>query len=84
MRYHMLEALCVADPVTLEPVAKDGRTMGEILMRGNNVMKGYLKRRGNGKSPGGRLVPHGRLGGMACRWLYRDQRPLERYHHLRR
>lgn len=43
VRYHMLEALCVADPVTLEPVAKDGQTVGEILMRGNNVMKGYLK-----------------------------------------
>lgn len=43
VRYHMLEALCVADPLTLEPVPKDGQTMGEILMRGNNVMKGYLK-----------------------------------------
>ncbi|MCL7931296.1 acyl-CoA synthetase [Halomonas llamarensis] len=43
VRYHMLEALCVADPNTLEPVPKDGDTIGEILMRGNNVMKGYLK-----------------------------------------
>ncbi|HDZ47287.1 hypothetical protein LCGC14_0027170 [marine sediment metagenome] len=43
VRYHMLEALCVADPLTLEPVPKDGQTIGEILMRGNNVMKGYLK-----------------------------------------
>ncbi|GHE20201.1 acyl-CoA synthetase [Halomonas urumqiensis] len=43
VRYHMLEALCVADPVTHEPVPKDGETIGEILMRGNNVMKGYLK-----------------------------------------
>lgn len=43
VRYHMLEALCVADPVSMEPVAKDGQTIGEILMRGNNVMKGYLK-----------------------------------------
>ncbi|MGM0521392.1 MAG: acyl-CoA synthetase [Pseudomonadota bacterium] len=43
VRYHMLEALCVADPNTLEPVPKDGKTIGEILMRGNNVMKGYLK-----------------------------------------
>jgi len=43
VRGHMLEALCVADPVTLEPVPKDGETIGEILMRGNNMMKGYLK-----------------------------------------
>jgi fatty-acyl-CoA synthase len=43
VRYLMLEALMVADPLTLEPVAKDGETIGEILMRGNNVMRGYLK-----------------------------------------
>ena len=33
----------VADAETLEPVAADGETMGEVLMRGNIVMKGYLK-----------------------------------------
>lgn len=33
----------VADPTTLEPVPQDGRTIGEIFMRGNVVMKGYLK-----------------------------------------
>ena len=38
-----LAGLMVADPVTLEPVPSDGETMGEIFMRGNNVMKGYLK-----------------------------------------
>ncbi|RUR34187.1 acyl-CoA synthetase [Vreelandella nanhaiensis] len=43
VRYHMLEALCVADPLTLIPVPKDGGTIGEVLMRGNTVMKGYLK-----------------------------------------
>ncbi|MBR9880590.1 MAG: acyl-CoA synthetase [Gammaproteobacteria bacterium] len=43
VRGHMLEALCVADPVTLEPLPKDGESIGEIMMRGNNVMKGYLK-----------------------------------------
>ena len=43
VRYLMLEGLMVADPQTLEPVPRDGQTMGEILMRGNNVMKGYLK-----------------------------------------
>lgn len=39
----MLEGLMVANPETLEPVAKDGQTVGEIVMRGNLVMKGYLK-----------------------------------------
>ncbi len=33
----------VADPETLEPVPKDGATMGEVFLRGNIVMKGYLK-----------------------------------------
>jgi len=36
----------VADPDTLEPMPKDGVSMGEIFMRGNNVMKGYLKNPG--------------------------------------
>ena len=40
---HMLEGLMVADPETLEPVPADGKTLGEVFMRGNNVMKGYLK-----------------------------------------
>lgn len=43
VRYHMLEGLTVANPETLEPVCADGQTMGEVLMRGNNVMMGYLK-----------------------------------------
>jgi fatty-acyl-CoA synthase len=41
--YPVLEDLTVADPATLVPVAPDGATMGEVLMRGNIVMKGYLK-----------------------------------------
>jgi fatty-acyl-CoA synthase len=43
VRYPMLEQLIVADPETLEPVPKDGETIGEIMFRGNIVMKGYLK-----------------------------------------
>jgi len=39
----VLEGLMVADPETLQPVPRDGATIGEIFMRGNNVMKGYLK-----------------------------------------
>ncbi|KJK05864.1 MULTISPECIES: acyl-CoA synthetase [Pseudomonas] len=43
VRYPTLEGLMVADPQTLEPVQRDGNTLGEIFMRGNTVMKGYLK-----------------------------------------
>jgi len=41
--YPTLEALMVADPATMEPVARDGATLGEVMLRGNTVMKGYLK-----------------------------------------
>ncbi len=41
--YPLQEGIMVADPETLEPVPKDGETMGEIMYRGNAVMKGYLK-----------------------------------------
>jgi fatty-acyl-CoA synthase len=43
VRYPTLDGLMVADPQTLEPVPRDGNTLGEIFMRGNTVMKGYLK-----------------------------------------
>jgi fatty-acyl-CoA synthase len=41
--YVTLEDMMVADPDTMQPVPQDGRTMGEIMLRGNTVMKGYLK-----------------------------------------
>ena len=43
VRAAALEGLMVADAQTLEPVPRDGRTPGELLIRGNTVMKGYLK-----------------------------------------
>ncbi len=43
VNYLPLEDLMVADPETLLPVPQDGKTMGEVFMRGNIVMKGYLK-----------------------------------------
>ena len=43
VRYAALEALAVLDPVTMAPVPADGATLGEVMMRGNIVMKGYLK-----------------------------------------
>jgi len=42
MPYATLDGLMVADPKALEPVPADGKTMGEVFMRGNTVMKGYL------------------------------------------
>ena len=39
----VLDQLNVIDPKTMEPVPADGETMGEVMFRGNNVMKGYLK-----------------------------------------
>ena len=41
--YPTLEDVMVADPETMKPVARDGKTMGEVILRGNTVMKGYLK-----------------------------------------
>jgi len=43
VRAPLQDEVMVADPETLQPVPKDGATMGEIFMRGNLVMKGYLK-----------------------------------------
>ena len=41
--YELQEDMTVADPDTCAPVPSDGQTIGEIMMRGNIVMKGYLK-----------------------------------------
>ena len=43
VRYHALEELDVLDPETMKPVPRDGETLGEVMFRGNVVMKGYLK-----------------------------------------
>ena len=43
VRYQVLEELTVIDPETMRPVPRDGATMGEVMFRGNIVMKGYLK-----------------------------------------
>jgi fatty-acyl-CoA synthase len=39
----VLEALDVLDPDTMRPVPRDAETIGEVMFRGNVVMKGYLK-----------------------------------------
>ena len=43
VRYLALEGLDVRNPDTMESVPADGATLGEVMMRGNVVMKGYLK-----------------------------------------
>jgi fatty-acyl-CoA synthase len=43
VRYPVLEDLDVLDPETLAPVPADGQSLGEVMFRGNVVMKGYLK-----------------------------------------
>ena len=43
VRYGALEALDVLDPEAMTPVKRDGEALGEVMMRGNVVMKGYLK-----------------------------------------
>jgi fatty-acyl-CoA synthase len=43
VRYHLQEGAQVMNPETMEPVPRDGETMGEIMFRGNITMKGYLK-----------------------------------------
>lgn len=43
VRYSSLEGLSVMDPVTMEPVADNGEELGEVMLRGNIIMKGYLK-----------------------------------------
>ena len=45
VRYAALEELTVMNPETMQPVPADGTTLGEVMFRGNIVMKGYLKNR---------------------------------------
>ncbi len=43
VRYPLQEGMTVMDPERMQELAADGQTMGEIMFRGNIVMKGYLK-----------------------------------------
>ncbi|WP_395028072.1 acyl-CoA synthetase [Comamonas odontotermitis] len=43
VRYHLQRSARVINADTMEPVPEDGETMGEIMLRGNIAMKGYLK-----------------------------------------
>ena len=41
--YHLQDSVTVMDPQTMREVPRDGETIGEVMFRGNIVMKGYLK-----------------------------------------
>ena len=72
-------------PGTHAEVPSDGTTLGEIMLRGNTLMKGYLKNpSGDGRGVQGRLVPHRRPRRPAPRRLRRGQGPLQGHHHLGR
>jgi fatty-acyl-CoA synthase len=63
VRYHVLEDLAVMDPETMTEVAADGETLGEVMFRGNVVMKGYLKdKRATGEAFAGGWFHSGDLG----------------------
>jgi fatty-acyl-CoA synthase len=63
--YPGVAGMMVADPETMTPVPRDGATMGELMMRGNTVMKGYL---GNPGSTGKTLVGDWYLSGDLAVW----------------
>ena len=65
VRYVPLEALDVLDPDTMQPVPRDGETLGEVMFRGNVVMKGYLKNKASSdKAFAGGWFHSGDLGVM--------------------
>jgi fatty-acyl-CoA synthase len=63
VRYVALEDLTVVDPETMEVVPADGETLGEVMFRGNIVMKGYLKnQKATGEAFAGGWFHSGDLG----------------------
>jgi fatty-acyl-CoA synthase len=79
--YPVLEGLMVADPASLAPVPADGTTLGEIFMRGNIVMKGYLKNAQATEEALPAADSTRATSGHAPRRLYRARRPLKGHHH---
>ncbi|KAI5319836.1 hypothetical protein L3X38_039544 [Prunus dulcis] len=64
-----LEEVDIKDPVTMESVTPDGNTVGEIMLRGNTVMSGWL-------GSGDLAVKH------PDNYIDRSEGPLERYNHI--
>ena len=85
VRYVPLEALDVLDPETMQPVPRDGETIGEVMFRGNVVMKGYLKNKaGDAEGIRRRLVSLRRSRRDVSGRLRPAQGPLQGHHHLGR
>ncbi len=85
VRYPTLEGVMVADPKTLEPVPRDGQSIGEIFharqYRDEGLPEESQRHRGSLRR---RLVPYRRPGGLPSGRLHRDPRPAQGHHHLRR
>ena len=86
VRYALQEGMTVLRPgddgARCRPTAQ---TMGEIMFRGNIVMKGYLKNpKATAEALRRRLVPHRRPRRARARPLRQDQGPQQGHHHLRR
>ncbi len=85
VRYLALENLDVLNPDTMQPVPADGQTLGEVMFRGNVVMKGYLKnKKVDGRRLRRRLVPFRRPRREICRRLHPAEGPFQGHHHFRR
>ncbi len=85
VRYLPLEGLDVLDPETMLPVPRDGETMGEVMFRGNVVMKGYFRnRKATQEAFAGGWFHSGDLGVRYPDGLYSAQGPLQGHHHFRR
>ena len=83
-RMVVTDGVRVVDP-GCNDVPKDGETLGEVVMRGNNVMTGYFHEPGCDRhGVPGRVVPQRGPGRVAPRWVHRTARPGQRHHRLRR
>ena len=70
---------------SMHDVPRDGETLGEVVMRGNNVMKGYFEQpEATAEAFRGGWFHSGDIGGLAPRRLHRAARPEEGHHHLGR
>jgi acyl-CoA synthetase (AMP-forming)/AMP-acid ligase II len=85
VRYLPLEQLAVLDPDTMAPVPRDGQTMGEVMFRGNVVMKGYFRNpTGNAEGLRGRMVSFRGPGRRAFGRLHPAQGQIQGHYHFGR